>query len=125
MEAFEDGGGTKKGARRALLATAVDGLITADGAVEAARDPTSILHREFEWDDTVAGHAYRLQQARALIRTWYPEVEYIKVEDAAPIEHGIIYLHDPRISAHAQGYVSSVDLADDDDCFVGGGSIGA
>ena len=33
-----------------------------------ARDPTNPLHKHFEWEDGVAAEAYRVQQARALIR---------------------------------------------------------
>lgn len=43
-------------------------LITPEAVVDAARDQTSPLHDQFEWDDSVAGEAYRLQQARALIK---------------------------------------------------------
>jgi len=43
--------------------------------VEAARNPASALHSKFEWDDTVAAQAYRLQQAGKLIQsvTFLPE----------------------------------------------------
>jgi hypothetical protein len=36
--------------------------------VEDAKDPSSPLHRYFEWDDTAAAQAYRIEQAEALIR---------------------------------------------------------
>lgn len=36
--------------------------------VEAARSPRSALHPHFEWNDEAAAEAYRLDQARALIR---------------------------------------------------------
>lgn len=42
--------------------------LTAELVLDAAAKPTHVLHREFEWDDAVAGHQYRLVQARALIR---------------------------------------------------------
>jgi len=47
-----------------------DGMKTlrASDVVEHARDKTSPLHGEFEWDNKKAGHEYRLQQARTLIR---------------------------------------------------------
>lgn len=44
------------------------GFLTAEVVVEAATPPTHPLHIEFIWDDKIAGHAYRLDQARALIR---------------------------------------------------------
>lgn len=36
--------------------------------VEAARDPSHALHRHFEWNDSKAASAYRLDQARSLVR---------------------------------------------------------
>lgn len=45
------------------------GLLVAERVVEVARDENSVLHSQFEWDDTKAGHRYRLAQARQLIRT--------------------------------------------------------
>lgn len=37
--------------------------------VEESRDPAAPLHDRFEWDDTIAGEAYRRNQASALIRS--------------------------------------------------------
>lgn len=36
--------------------------------VEAARERRHILHRHFEWDDAKAAEAYRLDQARSIVR---------------------------------------------------------
>lgn len=44
------------------------GMLTPDVVVDAARDPESILHETFDWDDTEAAHKWRLEQARQLIR---------------------------------------------------------
>lgn len=44
-----------------------EGLLTTDMVIDAAADPTSALHKHFEWDDSEAAAAYRKQQARALI----------------------------------------------------------
>lgn len=56
--------------RAALAAVAArnNNLLNPTHVVEAARDPTSVLHGEFEWDDSEAAAAYRLAQAGALIR---------------------------------------------------------
>ena len=45
-----------------------EGVLRAEDVVETARDPDSPLHRYFEWDNGVAAHQYRLEQARHLIR---------------------------------------------------------
>ena len=44
------------------------GHLTAQLVVDAASDPASRLHGEFEWDDTAAAAAYRLDQAAYLLR---------------------------------------------------------
>lgn len=43
--------------------------ITASDLVEAARPASSPAHNAFEWDNKVAGHEFRLQQARRWLRT--------------------------------------------------------
>lgn len=59
-----------EGIRSALLALyeARDGMLSARDVIDAARDPGSPLHDEFEWDDDVAAENYRLAQAGMLIR---------------------------------------------------------
>ena len=51
-----------------LEAIMVGGVLSPANVIEAARDPNSAMHGQFEWDDSEAAQAYRLQQARALIR---------------------------------------------------------
>ena len=50
------------------------GRLTPKMVVEAARVASSPLHQHFEWDDAAAADAYRLDQARNLIRI-------VRVED--------------------------------------------
>jgi hypothetical protein len=56
--------------RRVLerLARQNNGLLMVDDVLEEARDPQSVLHRHFQWDDDKAAEAYRKQQARQLIQ---------------------------------------------------------
>ena len=51
-----------------LEALAVDGVLNPERVVEAARNPNSSMHGQFDWDDSTAAHEYRLSQARALIK---------------------------------------------------------
>ncbi len=46
-----------------------NGELTPSLVVDTARDVAHPLHSRFEWDDTVAGEAYRRQQAHELIRS--------------------------------------------------------
>jgi hypothetical protein len=45
-----------------------DGELRTEAVVEFAKDATTALHAEFEWDDALAAHQHRLWKARALIR---------------------------------------------------------
>ena len=55
--------------REELLAIrASQGRLTPQLVVDAARPASSPLHSRFEWDDSVAGEAFRRQQAQELIR---------------------------------------------------------
>lgn len=44
------------------------GILQPELVVAKARPKTSPLHDRFTWDDSVAGHQYRIWQARQLIR---------------------------------------------------------
>ena len=37
--------------------------------VNAARDPASVMHPHFQWDDAIAAEAFREDQARDLVRS--------------------------------------------------------
>lgn len=52
-----------------------DGILQAEDVVEFARDERTALHSEFEWDDSVAAHQHRLEQARKIIRLTLTVVE--------------------------------------------------
>lgn len=61
---------TLHGLRDQLLAVREQhGRLTPSIVVEDAAEPTHPLHSCFEWDDVVAGHAWRLEQARSLIQS--------------------------------------------------------
>lgn len=76
---FKDGPVTIKNAKRAdpqkigtalaKIAEQQKGRLTPPAVVEAARDTRNPLHKHFEWDDHLAADAYRLDQARTLIRS--------------------------------------------------------
>ena len=50
--------------------------LTDDAIVEAAKPKNHVLHKWFEWDDSVAANEHRRSQARTLIRSF--EVEYVE-----------------------------------------------
>jgi hypothetical protein len=82
--------------------------LTAQGVVDAARPTDAPLHPAFEWDNIVAAEAFRLEQARSLIRS-------IEVVQAATPEHPRevypVYVHVPAHETHKPGtYVPSAVL---------------
>lgn len=95
---------------QALAALERDGRLTVDDVVDAARDPDSPLHGEFEWDDTVAAELYRRTQARRLIVT----VRHRSVENARIIV-APAYVRDASAATGQQGYTRTISLQDDQD----------
>lgn len=59
-----------------------DGELRQEAVLAAARNPASVLHGAFEWDDSAAAEQYRLIQAARLIRRFYLTLEV--VEDGKP-----------------------------------------
>lgn len=77
------------------------GRLTPDVVLAHAQAPTHPLHDRFEWDNEKASHQYRIEQARALIRS---------VQVVITIDHHTIspsyYVRDPRMEHDEPGYVS-------------------
>ena len=94
-------------AEEVLGELAVRGELTAPRVVEEARDAASPLHRHFDWNDTTAAHAHRLNQARALIRSVRVEVTVHEHVFKAPA-----YVHDPDRD-NGGGYIPTPKLAND------------
>lgn len=80
------------------------GQVTPERVLEAAIDPASPLHKCFEWNDEKAGHAYRIDQARSLIRRVKYQVT-IKETTVSTVK----YVHDVR-AERDQGYVHVAKL---------------
>lgn len=86
------------------------GHVTPEHVVDAARAPDHVWHHRFTWDDSVAAHRYRVDQARTLIRS----VRYeIRVENR--VLSSVAYVHDPDAAADEQRYVSVARIATDED----------
>ena len=67
---------------------------TPESLLEKAKDPTSELHKCFEWDDTKAAEKYRLVQARQMI-------QFIIIKDTKTKENQVRYF---QISKEPQVY---------------------
>jgi hypothetical protein len=97
-----------KAVKRAIEALERSGRVTPDEVVEAAKSKSSPLHSCFDWDDSVAGHKWRLEQARTLIRT-------VKVQITITQERMVTvpgYIRDPG-QGERQGYISVPQIKND------------
>jgi hypothetical protein len=56
------------------------GALTPEILLEASKEENALLHKLFLWDDQLAAHQYRLQQARTIINN----VEVIIISDGQP-----------------------------------------
>lgn len=90
--------------REELEKLGADVLLTPETVVDAARDPSSTLHDQFQWDDSIAGEAYRLQQARALIKR--VRVEVVRADQT--VIHAPVFVRAPE---GGQGYALTQAVA--------------
>lgn len=83
------------------------GTLTPVSVVDAARSPESPLHRYFEWNDSLAAIAHRLDQARVLIRS---------VRVSVTVEEKILvvprYVHNPSVEEGESGYCALLTIDD-------------
>jgi hypothetical protein len=84
------------------------GALTLDDVIAEARKPRSPLHGDFEWDDALAGAAYRRVQAARLIRTVRLEITVREIPIQAPA-----YVRDLR--AERAGYRDIMEVQTEDD----------
>jgi len=87
-----------------------NGGITPDLVIKAAEDPNNVLHHLFEWDNSKAGNAYRIDQARQIITS----VKINIVTESRTIS-AVSYVRDPRLPSDQQGYISVAKLKTDKD----------
>ena len=81
-----------------------DGRVTPEAVLKAAESESSPLHAYFEWDNDVAAHEHRLNQARDLIRQVRFTITYEDRSYKVPR-----YVSDPRVEKSA--YIDTTDPA--------------
>lgn len=84
------------------------GTLKASFVVQAARPANHPLHAAFDWDDTVAGQRWRLEQARGLIASVKLRVTTRSVKITS-----VAYVRDPGAKGSEQGYRSVKSLTGD------------
>lgn len=93
------------------LATRNGGHITPAEIVEHARNPDSLLHDQFDWDDPSAAHKNRLDVARGLIRSCKIEFR----DSTTTVRTCAAFVRDPELDHKQQGYISTRKLKDNED----------
>lgn len=96
--------------RLAEIAELNGGRLTPDLVLADAQDSGSVLHRLFEWDDSIAAHQHRLSQARSIITS----VRVVITTENRKIST-VYYVRDPEAESDEQGYVSLDRLKTDKD----------
>ena len=97
-----------------------DGLIDPIKVVDYARNPSTSLHKKFQWDDTIAAEKYRIYQARNIIRLELVVIQadshgsvYILsdiTEEKGKIVRAFVSLEDDRQAEDSRGYRSVMDV---------------
>lgn len=82
-----------------------DGKVETTTVVDEARPKQAPLHPAFEWENSVAGEQWRLQQARHLVRS--TEVVSEK-EGEEPLPQ---FIHIPAVSSEEPGHYQSTMIA--------------
>lgn len=91
------------------------GEFTPADVVEAARPKKSPMHNCFEWDDTKAAEAHRLNQARHMVQRIRVVVKTER-SDARPVKayHSVVVMADDGQSG-TRRYVSTATISHDTD----------
>lgn len=85
-----------------------DGLLKPEAVVDAARAEDSVLHRFFTWEDSVAAEAFRLIEARALIR-----VAVLVEPSSQKITRAFVSLTTDRVNRDGGGYRGTIEVMSD------------
>lgn len=88
------------------LAARHGGSLHPEKVVEAAKNKDSILHRCFEWDDTEAGHKYRLIQARLMLNVAVEVIPGSKIRSK-------VFVSLSKDRHHGGGYRTTIDVMND------------
>jgi len=78
-----------------------DGYIDPEHVVAIATDAADLLHDEFEWDNAIAGHRHRVEQAQKLIRFVKFEIRTTRETVIAPY-----YVVDPKRPPKSKRYLA-------------------
>ena len=87
------------------------GLLPPPKVIKAAEPVSSILHKKFEWNNAIAGHEYRLWQARQLLACVYINISP-RTEKVQEVQAFVSLVTDRKNDG---GYRSIIDVLSDSD----------
>lgn len=92
-----------------------EGAITPVQVVEDAKQPSSPIHGEFEWDDAVAGEKWRLQTARQLVNNLV--IVAVERDDKPEQPATRAFVSVSNTGTNGRGYVALARVLSDDDLY--------
>lgn len=91
------------------IAAKEGGVLRPEAVVEEAQSKDHPLHDRFDWNDTTAAHAHRVEQARSLIQ----KVKYVSKTETHVVKT-VYYVRDPQAAPGEQGYKSLPQIMSSD-----------
>lgn len=88
------------------------GELTPQAVVDEARPETAPLHSRFEWDDELAGEAYRRVQASELIRS--VRIQYAIDPETSERKYVRAFYSVRSIDSNKSGYAPTEDIVQDE-----------
>ncbi len=100
------------GAHLEFLRQQEKGELTPHDVLKDAKNPNSPLHSYFEWSDTAAAEAYRLNQARGLIRAVV--AVYVSEDKPAVRQKMFVHINEPTVPHYREtGHAMSMQKTRD------------
>ena len=94
-----------------IAANHPEGLLAPRDVVEFARNTKTALHKEFEWDDSVAADIHRLDTARRVIRLQVSVIESVP----KPVRAWVSLPRDRHGREDGGGYRDMIDVMSHED----------
>jgi hypothetical protein len=98
-----------------VIAEECGGVLKPEEVVRRASDPQHPLHSCFTWDDGSAANAWRLEQARSLIRSARIIIHPRQEAPTQQLRLAPAFVRDPTKAGDQQGYVSVLAIKNDID----------